>query len=151
MNKALSRLYVIMSLIFILGIVVGFFIIPLLLIKFNAPRRSQQKIEATSFFYNTMHSLFEGTYKPEEESISQAALKKFKEYEFQLGGKCNLFIIDSAPGYYECFAFFPPGDIFNLAIERRDARWVLEGFHHRDWERFWREIQKQYNIKSNTE
>ena len=146
MNKSLYRLCLTAAIAFIAGILLG----PVALIslsKLKAPGRYQQKMEAVSFFYRTMNALFEGTYSPEEGSVSEAVLEKFREYKPQLGGKCNLFIVDSTPDYYECFAFFPSGDIFNLAIIQRDGRWELVGFDIEDWERLWRDVLYRYRIK----
>ena len=121
MNKQLSSRYLTAIISFIIGIIIGIVALILLMAKVDAPRRYQQKREAISFFYSTMHALFEGTYNPEEGSVSEAFLEKFEEHKLQLGGKCKLFIIDSTPGYYECYVFFPSGDIIKLVIDRRDV------------------------------
>ncbi len=139
MNKSVSRLCLTAAVAFIAGIIFA----PMAFIalsKLKAPGRYQQQRDAVSFFYKTMHALFEGTYSAEEDWVSPDALKKFREYETQLGDKCELFIVDSTPGYYECVAFFASGDIFRLVIVRRGQNWVLDGFYSRDWERFWRDV-----------
>jgi len=150
MNKSVSRLCLTAAVAFIAGIMFA----PMAFIalsKLKAPGRYQKQRDAVSFFYKTMNALFEGTYSAEEDWVSPDALKKFREYETQLGGKCELFIVDSTPGYYECVAFFPSGDIFSLAIVRRDGRWVLSYLHPRDWERFWRDALYRYRIKRDSD
>ena len=132
---------------FIIGIIIGIVALILIMIMVDAPRRYQQKREAISFFYSTMYALFEGTYNPEEGSVPEWVLEKFEEYKPQLGGKCKLFIIDSTPGYYECYVFFPSGDIFSLVIDRRDGRGKLGGFHLQDWDRLWKDTLDRYDIK----
>jgi len=70
-----------------------------------------------------------------------------QELKPHLGGKCKLYIIDSTGGYYECFAFFPSGDIFNLAIIRRDRHWTIAGFHNLpNWDRLWEDTLNRYAI-----
>lgn len=147
MNWSLKHLFFLTGFTFIIGIVVGILAITIFMAHFKAPKRYQQKMEAISFFYRTMHDLFEGTYSNEGISISPEALKIFKEYEHRLGGKCDLIIYDSTPGYYECAAFFPSGDVFTIGIVLRDRRWLLGGFHHRDWQRFWSDILYRYRIE----
>jgi len=133
MNKVLSRYYLTAGISCIVGIVIGIVSLTLFMVVVDAPRRSQQKREAVSFFYKTVNELFEDTYNTEDESVSEIFLGKFREYKSRLGGKCQLFVVDSTPGYYECLAFFPSGDFFTLAIEQRQGKWVLEGFHKKDW------------------
>ena len=130
---------------FIVGIMCGPLVL-FLLIKLKAPGDYLQKREATSFFYNTMYELFEGTYDPEEGSVSEVFLEQFEEHKPQLGGKCKLFIIDSTPGYYECYVFFPSGDISKLVIDRRDGRGELKGFYLQDWDRLWKDTLDRYDI-----
>jgi len=150
MNKSLYSLCLTATVAFIVGILVGSVVL-ISMSKLRAPGRYQQKMEAVSFFYRTMNALFEGTYSPKEGSVSETFLEKFGEYKPQLGGKCELFIVDSTHNYYECLAFFPSGDIFNLAIIRRDGRWELEGFDLQDWERLWRDILYRYRIKRDSD
>lgn len=115
--------------------------------QFLTPGRYKEKREAITFFYNTMYALFEDTYSPLEGNLSEADLKKFEEHKPQLGGKCILFIIDSTPGYYECFAFFPSGDVFNLGIIKQDGHWKLTGFHNlQDWDKLWKDKLHIYGI-----
>lgn len=135
---------------FIVGIMFGPLTL-ILIMKLKAPGDYQQKREAISFFYSTMYALFEGTYNPEEGSVSEAFLEKFEEHKPQLGGKCELFIIDSTPGYYECYVFFPSGDIFNLAIDRRDGRGELKGFYLKNWDILWRETLYRYHTKRDSD
>lgn len=120
----------------------------MLLNQLRTPGRYRQKSEAVSFFYSTMHALFEGTYNPEDGSVSPEALKKFREYEPQLGDKCRLFIVDGTPpGYYESLAFFPSGDIFDVVIRKTSQGLILDVFYPRDWEKFWRSVLYDYDIE----
>ena len=150
MNKSLQRLCLTAAVAFVVGCLIGHaFYISIRINK--AKEYGQPRIEATYFFYHTMISLFEGTYNPEEGSVSPAALERFEEYKPQLGGKCELFIVDSTPGYYECFALFPSGDIFSFALIQQDGRWELAGFIRQDWEKSWRETLYRYHTKRNSD
>jgi hypothetical protein len=113
-----------------LGAVVGFS-------GFFFTNRQSQEQEAKAFFYRTMNAIFEDTYNPEEGSVSPQFMDAFKKYEPQLEKKCRLYIFDSSSGHYECFAFFPSGDVFVLAIELINDRWILYGFNLIDWDKFW--------------
>jgi hypothetical protein len=143
MKKSVFCLAIVFS--FIVGIMFG----PLILVlysKIKAPGRYQQELEAKSFFYKTMHELFEDTDSHGKSTLSESVLNKFNEYKPQLGGKCALFIIDSTPGYYECYTFFPSGDIFSLAITQQDGRWKIEGFNLQDWDRLWKDRLSRYGV-----
>jgi hypothetical protein len=146
MNKSLYRFCLTAAIAFFAGMIFGFLVL-VPLSKLVSPGRYKEKREAITFFYKTMYALFEDTYNPGERTLSEEDLKKFEEHKPRLGGKCKLFIIDSTPGYYECFAIFPSGDIFNLAIMRRDGRWKVAGFHNlQDWDRIWKDILYSYQI-----
>lgn len=151
MDRKISRLCLVSLVAFIAGAYFGYFfglfVMPHLITKLFLLDRNIQK-EAVPFFYRTMNSLFEGTYNPEDGSIPEAFLEVFEESEDQLGGKCRLFVLDKKSGYYECFAYFPSGDVFSLVIVREKDRWVLEGFRHKDWEDFWRDVKRRYKIES---
>ncbi len=148
MNKQLSSLYLTAIISFIVGIIIGIVAMILIIATVDAPRLYRQKREAVSFFYSTMHALFEGTYNSEDGSVSPEALKKFREYEPQLGDKCRLFIVDSTPpGYYESLAFFPSGDIFDVVIRKTSQGLILDFFYPRDWEKFWRSVLYDYDIE----
>ena len=111
----------------------------------NEPSPEQ---EAKSFFYRTMNAIFEDTYNAEEGSVSPEFMNAFKKYESQLGKKCRLYIIDSHSDYYECFTFFPSGDVFTLQIALENDSWILYGFSLWDWDSFWRDaIKKSRNIR----
>jgi hypothetical protein len=114
-----------------LGAVVGFF-------GFFSTNRQSQELRAKAFFYRTMNAIFEDTYNSEEGSVSPEFMDTFKKYEPQLGKKCRLYIIDSHSDYYECFTFFPSGDVFSLQIELMNDKWKLYGFNPWDWDSFWR-------------
>lgn len=149
MNKSLFRLCLTATIAFIAGTI--FMPMALVLLsKLERPGRYQQKREAITFFYKTMNELFEGTYNPEEGYVLDWVLEKFEEYKLNLGGKCKLFIIDSTPGYYECYVFFPSGDLFSLVIDRRDGRGKLGGFHLQDWDRLWKDTLDRYGIKKDS-
>ena len=114
---------------------------------FFSNRQSQER-EAKSFFYRTMNAIFEDTYNAEEGSVSPEFMNSFKKYESQLGKKCRLYIIDSHSGYYECFTFFPSGDVFSVQIELMNDKWKLYGFNSWDWDSFWRDaIRMSKNVK----
>jgi hypothetical protein len=138
-----------------LSFIAGVIFLPMALVLWShlkgVPSRYQEKREAMSFFYHTMNSLFEGTYNPKEGSVSQEFLERLKEYEPQLGGKCKLFVVDSTHGYYECVAFFPSGNMFRLAVARRDGRWKLTALHPQDWDRSWREILHYYHVEHDSD
>jgi len=137
MNKLLSRWRSDVVLAFIVGIVVGCGATVFLGVRLGLAR-SHQKREAVDFFYRTMNSLFQGTYNSEDGSISQQALDTFKEYQPRLGNKCQIFVVDRGGPYYDCVAFFPSGDFFNIVIHRKKGFWVLRELYHGDWDRFWR-------------
>jgi hypothetical protein len=86
-----------------------------------------------------MNALFEGAYDVNKGSVSPEFMNAFKKYEPQLGKKCYLHIIDSTPGFYECFTFFPSGDIFGLTIILENEDWKLYGFNQWDWDSLWRD------------
>lgn len=118
---------------FIAGIVVGPFAM-IIFFELISPNREQQ---AKSFFYRTMDELFEDTYNTEESPVSPEFMEAFKKYEPQLGKKCHLHIFDGTSGYYECFAFFPSGNVFVLQIVSMDDKWKLYGFNPCDWDSVW--------------
>jgi len=140
MNKSLFRLCLTAAVAFIAGTI--FMPMGLVLMsKLERPGRYQQKKEAYSFFYRTMNELFEGTYNPEEGSVSPDALETFKKYGPRLGGKCRLFISDDESGYFDGIAFFPSGDCFSVVVLRiNDDRMVLKSFYPLDWEEFWMRV-----------
>ena len=113
------------------GAAVGF-------LGFFSTNRQSERQQAEAFFYRTINALFEGTYDANEGLVSPEFMNALKKYEPQLGKKCRLYIIDSTPGYYECFAFFPSGDVFTLQIVLMNGNWKLYGFHQRDWDSFWK-------------
>jgi len=117
---------------------VGFWvgvILPMLL----RPTSYQRKQEISSFFYKTMHAIFEGTYDPNEGLVYSKVLKTIKEYEPRLGKKCKLFINDSSPDYTEGIAYFPSGDYFYVLIDRKYESWVINQFYHLNWDEEWSE------------
>jgi hypothetical protein len=143
MKRETKNLCIVSAISFIVGVAV----IPLAVIASGAvvgfkgfffTNRISQERQAKAFFYRTMNSLFEDTYNPEENSVSPEFLDSFKKYESRLGKKCRLYIIDSHSDYYECFTFFPSGDVFSLAIELRNDNWKLYGFNPWDWDSFWK-------------
>ena len=139
MNKSLYRLCLTAAIAFIAGAV--FVLIAIVVWKSHfEPNRSQRQREAYAFFYKTMHELFEGTFNPEEGSVSTDALETFKKYESRLGDKCRLFIGDDSSGYFGGIAFFPSGDSFYVVIVRMDEHMVLKMFNPEDWERFWMDV-----------
>ena len=136
MKKPSKRIFLISGISFFAGVWIGIFmmiILPILLQSGSYQR--EQKI--SSFFYKTMHAIFEGTYDPDEGSISPKPLKTIREYESRLGKKCEFFINDSSPDYTEGTAFFPSGDFFYVLIDRKGKSWVLNQFYHRNWEQSW--------------
>jgi len=138
MNKSVFKFCLTAAVSFSAGFVVGKVVTHIQM----EPRQSaspeaiqyQHKMEAFSFFYKTMNSLFEGTYSDEDGSVSPKFLEDFREHESRFGGKCRLFINNIYPDYYECTAFFPSGDVFMVGI-RRDGHWRLSG-HRRVWGSF---------------
>jgi hypothetical protein len=135
-NKNLCLISAISLISFIVGVAVSPFAM-IVFFELISPNRQSQEREAKSFFYRTMNAIFEDTYNSEEGSVSPQFMNAFKKYEPQLGKKCRLYIIDSHSDYYECFAFFPSGDVFNLVIALENESWILYGFNPRDWDSFW--------------
>ena len=135
-EKVNKNLCLISAISFIVGIAVGPLAVGVFL-ELIFPNRHSQEYEAKSFFYRTMNAIFEDTYNSEEGSVSPEFINAFKKYEPQIEKKCRLYIFDSSSGHYECFAFFPPGDVFVLAIELINDRWILYGFNLIDWDKFW--------------
>jgi len=128
----------------------GVLIVPVTSISLSiltGPSLFQRQQAARYFFYSTMCKLFEGDYNPKEDSVSEDALKTFKEYESRLGGKCSL-LIDGYPhnlsrqraGYFTGQASFPSSDLFSVVIVRTGERFELERFEPCDWELLWMEI-----------
>ena len=148
MSRNTSRLCLISLAAFIAGACIEYFLIFFVMPNLM-PRLSSRgwRKEAIPFFYRTMNSLFEGTYNPEDGSIPKTFLEEYEERKDQLGGKCQLFVYDKTSDYYECYAYFPSGDVFSLVIAREKDRWVLEGFRHKDWEDFWRDVKRRYHIE----
>ena len=86
MNKSYKNLCLISttSLIsFIIGVALGPLVVGVFL-ELIFPRHSQEQ-EAKAFFYRTMNALFEGTYNPEDGSVSPQFMNAFKKYEPRLG------------------------------------------------------------------
>jgi hypothetical protein len=104
----------------------------------------KEQTAAYSFFYRTMHALFEGSYNPDRSAVSKEALQIFNEHGPRLGGKCQLFIYDSPErqkkGYFFGPVFFPSGDMFVVRIERAGKRFVLKELSPWDWEEAWMEL-----------
>jgi VanZ family protein len=92
-TESVSRLCFTIAVAFIAGILFVSATI-LSLNKFSGPSLQQQQKEALSFFYRTIHELFEGNYKHEEGTVSKDALETFNEHVSRLGNKCKLFIYD---------------------------------------------------------
>lgn len=147
MNKSVFALCLITAVVsFIAGLslaLLSYFVFSLASLP-DARAQLSRRTEANSFFYTTMHALFEGTYSPQDGSISQQALNTFREYESRLGDKCWAYIGDDSSGYHGGKAFFPSGDIFDLVIMRDGERLVLKYFTHEDWERLWRNSFRWY-------
>ncbi len=114
--------------------------------KLSGPSLQQQQKEANYFFYRTMHALFEGTYNPEEGTVSKDALEIFKEHGPRFGDKCKLFIYDDwfsrnrqKAGFFCGPVFFPSGDMYSVEIERMGEHFVLKKLSPADWEQDWME------------
>ncbi len=87
----------------------------------NEYRRIEElKKEASSFFYKTMRELYEGTYNPEDDYVSQSAYESFKEYRSMLNPKCHLGKIDEAYGNFFGYAFFPSEYAFDVTMKKID-------------------------------
>ncbi|UCC97274.1 MAG: hypothetical protein JSW66_15675 [Phycisphaerales bacterium] len=125
---------------FVAGIIVGTGGFTLLML--NAAPTTRTRIRRTQdarvFFYAAMRALFEGTYDPNDSSISEEALNTFRKYESRLGGKCYAQIHDESSGYHWGMVLFPSGDIFEVII-MRDAEQLLmlKEFAHQDWDKLW--------------
>ena len=153
-TESVSRLCFTAAVAFIAGVLV----LPVTLISLSilkGPSLQKQQKEANSFFYRTMHELFESNYNPEEGTVSKDALQTFKEYGPRLGNKCRLFIYDDwysrnkqKTGYFGGPAFFPSGDVFDVGIERMGERFVLKKLRPGVWEPFWMEIM--HNIEQHS-
>lgn len=145
-TKPASRLCFTAAVAFIAGVL----IVPVTSVSLTllaGPSLFQRQQAARYFFYSTMCELFKGDYNPKEGSVSENALKTFKEYESRLGDKCSL-LINSYPynlsrqraGYFTGQAFFPSGDVFSVVIVRIDEHFVLERFEPWDWDLLWSEV-----------
>jgi len=144
MKRESTTLCLVSAISFIAGVIVGPFAM-MILFELISPNREPQ---ARSFFYRTMNELFEDTYNTEEGSVSPEFLEAFKKYESQLGKKCHLHIFDGTSGYYECFAFFPLGDVFSLAIILENDSWKLYGFDPVEWDPLWENaVERSKNIQ----
>ena len=141
--KAQAKIVCLILAFSLISFIAGVSVVPLAIggyLGLFVTNRPSQEQEAKAFFYRTMNSLFEDTYNIEEGSVSTEFMNEFKKYEPQLGKKCRLYIIDSESGYYECFAFFPSGDVFGLQIVLMNDKWILYGFNRRDWDSFWKGV-----------
>jgi VanZ family protein len=114
--------------------------------RIGGPNLQQQQKHARHFFYKTMHELFEGTYNPEQGTVSQDAMDTFRKFESELGGKCQLFIYDDwysrnmqRNGYFNGPAFFPSGDVFHVGLQRTNEHFVLKEFNPVEWDQGWEE------------
>ncbi len=81
MKRETKNLCIISAISFIAGATVGPFAM-MVFFELVSPNREQQ---AKAFFYRTMNMLFEGTYDPNEGSVSPQFMDEFKKYEPQLG------------------------------------------------------------------
>lgn len=147
MKRETTNLCIVSAMSFIVGVAVAPLAVGALgaVVGFSAfffTNRQSQEREAKAFFYRTMNAIFEDTYNAREGSVSPQFMDAFKKYEPQLGKKCRLYIIDSHSGYYECFTFFPSGDVFSVQIELMNDKWKLYGFNTWDWDYFWRDAIK---------
>lgn len=136
MNASNKRLCLVSAISFITGLVAGFLTLAVLLTLLQASSRQRER-EVESFFYKTMHAIFEGTYDSAEGSVSPKALKTIREYQPRLGNKCHLSIRDSSADYCEGLAFFPSGDCLYVFIDRRGKSWVIKTVDLQDWEGLW--------------
>jgi len=128
----------------------GVLIVPVTSISLSiltGPSLFQRQQAARYFFYSTMCELFDGKYDPKEKSVTESALKTFKEYESRLGGKCSLSISNypynlsrQRAGYFGGAASFPSGDQFSVVIVRTGECFVLERFEPLGWDEIWMEI-----------
>ncbi|MHC4167511.1 MAG: VanZ family protein [Planctomycetota bacterium] len=125
----------------------GVLVLPVALVPlsmFIGPDLQEEQKEAYSFFYRTMHELFEGNYNSDKGTVSEEALLIFSEHGPRLGDKCQWFIYDSLErqrkGYFFGPAFFPSGDMFVVRIERVGKRFTLKEFSPWDWEEAWMEL-----------
>ncbi|MFC1793033.1 hypothetical protein ACFL3Q_05545 [Planctomycetota bacterium] len=136
MNKPNKRLCLISGVSFFAGAWVG---IVALIVLFSLSQWSygQRKQKIESFFYRTMHSIFEGTYDSDDGSVYPDALETIKEYEPRLGKKCKLFFTDSSGNSSEWVAFFPSGDYFYVYIGGKYKKLVIYRFDLLNWEESW--------------
>ena len=148
MNKSVSKLRLNTTVVSVYACIVSVLLVASIALFLSeihtAQKRSSRTREANCFFYTTMHALFEGTYNPEDGSISQRALDAFRKYESRLGGKCVADIGDDSSGYHGGLIFFPSGDIFDVVIIRHGERLVLTEFNHENWGRLWSDSLKWY-------
>ncbi len=139
---------------FVAGLVVastGWFLFMGFLHSSSKPvlKRMRENKEATAFFYRTMQALFEGTYNPENGSISERALNVFNKYASNLGNKCYIKIYDNESGYHGGIVFFPSGDIFYIIImPHSEEDFVITHINRTDWDDLWSSELKRYLPKT---
>ena len=143
MKKSNKRLCFLSAIPFIAGFTAGFFTMAVFFILLQSSSNQREK-EVKSFFYRTMHAIFEGTYESDEGSVSPKALKIIREYEPRLGKKCRLFLVDNSADYCEGISVFPSGDCLYVFIDRRGKRWVIKTVDIDNWERIWRDKLQRF-------
>ncbi len=142
-----SRLCITAAICFIAGFLCSPVVIGAWKARFVAPVKRQQEREAYSFFYKTMLELFEGTYNPENGSISKGDLDIYKEFEDRLGGMCQVRLERDSAGDFVGYAFFPSGDVFEVAVRRIEGSWHLNYFP-RNWRQLWASELDRYDLSN---
>ena len=107
--------------------------------------------EVTTFFYQTMDELFEGTHDPNNDHISKQAINSFNEYKSRLEPRCRLINVYYYYGFFESDVLFPSGDRFVALIRKNDKGWRLDSLRYASTVRFVqldKEHREQHNERN---
>jgi hypothetical protein len=145
-SKSFSRMRLKAAIWFVAGFLCSPVVIGVWKAHFVIPVQHQQRYEAYAFFYRTMAELFEGTYSAESGSVREDALGDYKKYADRLGGMCQVHLGKDSAGSFVGQAFFPSGDIFDVAVVRSSGRLYLTLFLPRNWKPLWAETLDRYGV-----
>ncbi|MHC4170325.1 MAG: hypothetical protein ACYSWQ_25570, partial [Planctomycetota bacterium] len=146
MSRLRSRACLTVAISFIVGFLCSPVVIGLWKGQFVAPVELQRRTEAHSFFYRTMIELFDGTYNPEEGFVRQDALDTYDEYADRFGGMCLAHLYEDSGGGFNGDAFFPSGDVCEVAIRKLEGHWHLTYFRPRNWSLLWTDTLDRYDV-----
>ena len=150
MGKSFSRACITAVAFFIVGFLCSPVAIGIWRGRYVLPVQRQQHREAHTFFYRAMVELFGGTYDPEDGHISEKPhnniLNVYEEYGERLGGMCFARLDEGSGGGFVGEAFFPSGDVFEVAVQRIEGRWHLTYFRRWNWKLLWASTLDRYDV-----